>query len=245
MVTLFAAASAPAIRPSQLPNLVQAPPYGLRETNVDGRWHLGFASSVANLGAAPLLVRASRPNRAARAMTAWQIVGGRRVARAGVLRFDTDPTHAHWHLQPFEVYELRREADAGLVASARKAGFCLTDTLPAVTGAGRAKHTALCGRDRPDLVKVGEGISPGWSDVYGPEREGQFLDITDVPAGRYFVVNRVNGGAAIRETRHDDDIAATAIDLEWTGGAAASSTPSVTVIGTCAGAATCATLGIR
>lgn len=242
---LVAAALATAIASggaTPMPNLAQRPPGKLIVTPVANRWHLGFLSSVANVGTAPLLVTASRASRSAPTMTAWQVVGRKRVGRVGVLHYVTDPTHAHWHLQPFETYELRRLSDASLVAVVQKEGFCLSDSA-ALPNAGPRRHVALCGKNRPDLLRLGEGISPGWMDIYGPEKEGQFVDVTSVPAGRYLLVNRVNAGRAIRETRYDDDVAATAIDLEWPGGAAAA--PTVTVIGTCTGAAACATLGVR
>ena len=174
-------------------------------------------------------------------MAAYQFAGTRRLGRIGTLAFEADPTHSHWHLRPFEDYQLRELGSGALVAVVHKIGFCLTDSQP-LPGAGPRGHGAFCGRDRPDLLKLGEGISPGWTDVYGPEREGQFVDVTDVPAGRYLLVNRVNAARAIRETRYDDDVAATAFDLQWPDGPGA--TPAVTVIGTCTGAATCATLGI-
>jgi hypothetical protein len=224
-----------------LPNLSQEPPSGLDVAQVAGRWHLGFTSAVDNVGAGELLVRGSRSRRAVSAMTAYQYAGTTRLGRVGTIRFEANLTHHHWHLLPFEAYELRRAGDGALVTTARKAGFCLTDTRR-LNGTRKAKHTAFCGKNRPDLLLIGEGISPGWGDLYGPEREGQFVDVTGLPAGGYLVVNRVNAGRAIRETRYDDDVAATAFDLEWPDGL--SGEPTFTITGTCTGAAVCATLKI-
>jgi hypothetical protein len=169
-------------------------------------------------------------------------VAGTRVARVGTLRYAVTPTHEHWHLLPFELYELRRAADGALVGEARKTGFCLTDSRRARGGA-RAAYASRCGLGRPDAVRLGEGISAGWSDIYGPEREGQFFDVTDVPAGRYALVNRVNAGRAIRESSYADDLAATLFDLSWPAGPDAP--PATSVVGACTGTAQCGAMGVR
>jgi hypothetical protein len=229
-----------ATRPA-LPNLVQEPPSQFGVKQVAGRWHLGFASTVDNAGRVELRVLGSRADRRAAKMSAYQLVGQRRVP-VGAIVFDTDPTHEHWHLNPFEVYELRRLIEGTLLATVRKEGFCLTDSHGLPT-AGQARYRSYCGFKHPQLLQIYEGISPGWSDVYPPEREGQFVDVTSVGAGRYLIVNRVNSTRKILETRYDDNIAATAIDLAWPGGA--TSAPVVTEIGTCKGVDECATLGAR
>jgi hypothetical protein len=225
-----------------LPNLVQAAPSQLAVASVDGRWQLGFQSAVTNAGAAPLLVNASRPSTSVPTMTAYQFAGGKRLGRVGILSYAADPTHGHWHLNPFEDYELRRLGDGALLATVRKEGFCLSDMLPS-PGAAPPRHIEPCGLRQPDLLRTSAGISPGWQDVYGPGRQGQYVDVTDVPAGRYLVVNRVNSTRVIRETRYLDNIAAAAIDLAWPEGS--TGVPLVTVIGTCAGVTVCATLGVR
>ena len=231
VVAAASAASAP------LPNLVQEPPSRISGIEVHGRWLLGFQSTVDNLGSAALVVTASRPDLRTAAMKAFQIAGGRRVARVGTLHFNIDPTHSHWHLLPFETYELRALPGGALVGTAQKSGFCLNDAKRVQPGA-RSLHRTRCGLEQPDLLRLVEGISPGWADVYEPHREGQFVDITGAPAGRYAVVNRVNPGRKIRETSYADNVAATLIDLSWPDGA-----PLVSVAGVCLGTADCREAG--
>jgi hypothetical protein len=239
---LLAAAASQAAAAAPLPNLVQEPPSALAVRQVEGRWHLAFTSTVDNLGSAALVVVATRASRSTPTMEAFQLVGGARVARVGSLRYVVDPTHEHWHLRPFERFELRRAADGALVGAARKAGFCLTDSRrvrPNLPGLYRAR----CGLKRPDALRLREGISAGWADVYGPEREGQFVDVTGVPAGRYALVNRVDGDGRMRETSYADDVAATFFDLSWPDGATAA--PALSVVGVCLGVAQCVADGIR
>lgn len=224
-----------------LPDLVQQPPVLSGVVQVDGRWRLGFTSAVANEGPGELLVVGSRPSRSAPTMTARQIVGGRPAGAVGTLAFAHNSTHNHWHLLPFETYELRAGAVGKLVSRARKAGFCISDDRP-LPGAGPARHVARCGLGRPDLLQVREGLSPDWVDVYGPQREGQFVDITGLRAGLYVLVNRVNADGAIRETDGENDVAGAIFGLSWPEGPDAP--PALTPEGTCSGARVCALAGV-
>jgi hypothetical protein len=233
VVSVVAASAATA----PLPNLVQEPPSRISAVAVGSAWRLGFASTVDNLSSVALVVTASRPSLRTKTMTAFQTAGGKRVARVGTLHYNVDPTHSHWHLLPFETYELRALPSGALVGKARKTGFCLNDSRPVTEGA-ESLHRTRCGLDQPNLLRLVQGISAGWADVYDPQREGQFVDITRAPAGRYAVVNRVNPSRAIRETSYADNVAATLIDLSWPDGK-----PLVSVAGVCLGAADCRAAG--
>ena len=58
-----------------------------------------------------------------------------------------------------------------------------------------------------------EGLSPGWADDYKPNLEGQFLDVTSVPAGRYLLVHRTNVDGRLRESRRGNDAASVLLSL--------------------------------
>ena len=60
-----------------------------------------------------------------------------------------------------------------------------------------------------------EGSSVGYTDRYPAFYEGQSLDLTGVPAGRYTVVNRVNPYLRFRELRYDNDAASVAMRISW------------------------------
>ena len=70
-----------------------------------------------------------------------------------------------------------------------------------------------CGSLAPGLLAVREGISPGWGDDYDPQREGQYLDITTVPAGRYRLVHRANPYRRLREATLANNTASLLIEL--------------------------------
>jgi Lysyl oxidase len=232
--------------PSELlPDLDQAVPSKLEIVEEGDTYRLVFASAVDNVGAGPLLIVGERPNRGTPAMTVRQLVrradASTRVrALPGEIRYVTAETHEHWHLLGFETYELRRAADGTLVQPDAKTGFCLGDRYET---AGRDEQpgepkrpvwTEECGRGEPGLLEVREGISPGYGDDYDPGLEGQFLDVTNVPASRYLLVHRANPERAIEENDYDNNAASVLIQLRRAG-----AIPSVRVLERCPDDATC------
>lgn len=222
-MALIAAVAATAARPQRpaalLPDLDQRPPTKLRVAALGTSVRLGFASNVENLGRGRLMVVGRRATATSPVMRADQLVqlrGGtrRRVTGVGRIHYDVEATHSHWHLLPFERYELRK-LDGRLVAPAQKAGFCLTSdhrVRPHVRGSPpRAEFSGHCGKNFPDASRIVEGISVGYGDVYSPMREGQYVDVTDVPPGDYVLVHRVNAGRRLRESDYANDAASVRI----------------------------------
>jgi hypothetical protein len=212
-----------------LPDLRQDVPldWSLRAVPVDGRIHyrLGFRSAVENVGQGPLVVVASRPSIGEPLMTAEQkilhadgSIGW--VPDIGRLRFDVNPTHQHWHFLAFDRYELRSARRYRRVRRGRKAGFCLGDRYPiapppAATPAVPAYSESNCGSGDAGLLTLEEGISVGWGDNYDPQKEGQYLDLTGVKAGRYYVLHRVNVDGRIREVSRRNNAASALISIRW------------------------------
>ena len=232
--------------PERLPDLRQQLPSELSIRAVkakDGgrrRYHLGFRSAVDNVGEGALIIEADRPSLRIREMVADQVVHRRgalprRIARVGRLRYVQADTHQHWHLLDFDRYELRTADDAHhRVVRDRKSGFCLGDRLrvAGVRGARRPLFSfSECGSLAPGLLAVREGISPGWGDDYDPQREGQYLDITTVPAGRYRLVHRANPYRQLREATLANNPPSLLIDLSRPRGP--SGLPRVHVVASC------------
>jgi hypothetical protein len=211
------------------------------------RYRLGFSSSVENLGRGPLLVRGSR-SRSSREMVVEQLIrrtgaGAERIPGVGLLRYVRHHDHRHWHYLRFERYELRRAADHSLVAPDQKTGFCLGDRYDArpgkrLPGEPRdAVYTGLCGRNRPDLETIREGISVGYGDDYPPQLEGQYIDVTGIAAGRYELVHRVNTNRRLQESRYANNAASVLIRLRRPGGPRAR--PVVSTLARCPDSARC------
>jgi hypothetical protein len=216
--TLACSGSAAGGLPSLLlPDLDQRPPLA-----VSVRWGgppkhhplLVFTSSVENVGYGPLIVVGRRASRRVSTMRANQLVGlqkggFKRVSGVGRLRYNVSPSHSHWHLLPFERYELRTLAGAQIVRD-HKSGFCLTSDhhspLPTLgSPAMRPIQGSDCARDRLRALRLLEGIAVGWGDIYIPAKEGQAIDISGVPPGDYDLVHRVNVGRVLREVDYSND----------------------------------------
>jgi len=191
-----------------LPDIEQIPPYKIGAVRRDGRWYLGFASAARNVGAGGLRIRGNR--RPDGSMAAQQLTeDGLQVLKpaVGTLRYVTTFGHAHWHYMRFMRYELRGIDVPGALMD-RKQGFCLGDA-PWVEG--------WCSRGQPEVSAVEEGVRTGGIDIYEPNVEGQEIEIDrhTAPTGRYVLTSRIGPTGKLAETRADNNVASTVIQLRW------------------------------
>jgi hypothetical protein len=227
LAVVLALAGAGAV-PAPLPDLDQAPPDAVSVAHRQGRLLLVFASAVDNVGTAPLVVEAQRVGDV---MRTWQVVSARRYALATRLRYVRSQTHAHWHLPGFERYELRRP-NGTVVGRDRKTGFCLNDAYETKALNRVPRWTGDCARGRPAAQRVREGISPGFGDDYVPAKEGQSIDVTGAPPGRYVLVHRANPDRVLRERSYANNAASVVIELRGA---------RVRILARCPGSARCGT----
>jgi Lysyl oxidase len=238
---------------SLLPDLDQAAPSNISVVRAvrggNTLYRLAFTSAVENRGRGDLIIVGHRPSHRVSRMTADQLVervdaadrpvADARVHGVGRLRFVRLADHAHWHLIGFERYELRSAVTGRLVARDRKSGFCVGNRYTVIDGAPLTPRSGQfdenCGKNRPGLLTVAEGLSPGWADDYKANLEGQFIDITSVPAGRYLLVHRTNVDGDVREASRGNDSASALLSLRRLRG----TLPRVTVLGICPDSATC------
>ena len=247
-----AARQEPAPKPDPnelLPDLDQRAPRGLVVGGGRGRWTLGFASAVDNVGRGPLWLTARRRSLFATRMDADQKIrlrsgGTRRVTKVGWLRYTADAPHFHWHVMDFDRYELRRAADFGLVVRDRKSGFCLADHYGHAAGRVRIAPAFFFGNCRqfePRADSVEQGTSVGWTDRYQANFHGQNVELTDVPAGIYVLVHRANPGGRIREVTLANNAASARIRVAWPRGRR--NAPTVAVLRRCDGSERCEARG--
>jgi Lysyl oxidase len=229
-----------------LPDLDQALPTEVAIVQEGDMYRLTFASAVDNVGLGPLLIEGRRPERSTRAMEVRQLVrrsdgSTRERSVDGEIRYVRSETHAHWHLLGFERYELRDARSGDLVQPDAKTGFCLGDRYETSRDTelenepSEAVWTEECGRRQPGLLTVSEGISPGYGDDYDPALEGQFLDVTSIPPGRYLLVHRANPDSTLEESSYDNNAASLLIQLRRTTGVI----PAVRVLARCPDSETC------
>ena len=218
-----ASAATPVAQPGDLlPDLVQEAPRDIGISRVRGHDLLGFRSAVHNAGDGPLIIAAGRPNARARDMAAAQLIRRtdgttRRIDAVGFLRYVRSPDHSHWHFLPFERYELRRQGSRVALVRDRKSGFCLGDRYrvePRPAGTVDAPvYVGRCGLANPARLSLTEGISVGWGDDYAAYLDGQHIDVTTVPAGRYLLVHTVNVVGRILERDRANNVAGRRIEL--------------------------------
>jgi len=227
------AALLPDIVPDVPKNLVVEPDDG-------GNLLLAFDTQFDNLGDGPLVIEAEAAAED-ETMEARQSVehedGSMREGEeiAGTLRFERSEDHNHWHFFRFMRYELR-DTNGEIAAPDQKTGFCVGDRYdadPEVRMEGEpdppgvfdiAPEGDWCAEDDPGRDELTMGLSVGYGDNYEAFLEGQSIDVTDLPDGRYVLVNRVN--ADLEETDTENNAASLLIEL-------ATDEPTVSVIERC------------
>jgi hypothetical protein len=212
-----------------LPDLVAHEPaeLSLRAVRRDGdvRYLLGFRSAASNLGRGPLIVDAERDLRRPLELAATQVIHrvsgpAERRPLGTALTYVVSSDHSHWHYPAFMRYELRRPGRTGArVGRDHKTGFCLGDRydahplrrLPGKPAVPR--FTTACGKNRPNLARLREGISVGYGDDYAPLLEGQAIDVTELSPGRYRLVHTVNPDRSLAERSYRNNVSSIALRI--------------------------------
>jgi hypothetical protein len=178
---------------------------------------VGFRSATDNLGSGPLVVDAHRDPRRPSLLATTQVITREDGSEEhhplrARLRYVHSPDHSHWHLLGFMRYAVRVPGGGRRLGRDRKTGFCLGDryaTPPARALRGKRRTPAFaqtdCGRGSPDLASLRQGISVGYGDDYDAHLEGQEIDVTDLPPGRYVLVHTVNPGRSLAESTYGNN----------------------------------------
>ena len=84
--------------------------------------------------------------------------------------------------------------------------------------AGLAAHGVYrsCGGGQPSLLAVTVGVSVGWADIYGPNSFQQWIDITHVPDGTYFLYSKADPNNFFQESNNNDNVTWTKISISGT-----------------------------
>lgn len=116
--------------------------------------------------------------------------------------FEWAACHKHYHFKNFAQYSLLDDAGATVVLG-RKQAFCARDSA-------RVDKTA------PYVAKYdceNQGIQKGWEDIYDPSLPCQYLDVTDIPKGTYWLDVVVNPNQVITELNYENNHARVKVDL--------------------------------
>jgi len=201
-----------------LPDLVVAPPRQiLIATEFNGRKWLVFTTSIANVGTGPMEIDGARFRGGD--WNAWQRIvrsngTSYRVPMPDVrFIYQGSKDHGHWHIHGAARYELWR---VGKIAKIRtKRGFCLYDSSRYRSGIHDTPAAAKypregCGTKESLILRT--GVSVGWKDDYFWRITGQKLDVTNLPNGRYRLINRVDPRNWFQESNDRNNT--TWVDLE-------------------------------
>jgi hypothetical protein len=183
------ATPAPTLPPVDLPDLQMDPLRDFAvETTDDGRRLLRFTATIINVGDGPMEVWAERDGDALRE-------GVQRVYDddGEFVDIPTDATffwagdgHDHWHVRDMQGYHVEALEGGDATAVSEKHGFCLFDNYPLDEPIPGAPDEAAyqCPGHR-GAARIEMGLSVGWRDVYSASLPNQYIDITELPAGRY------------------------------------------------------------
>ena len=125
-------------------------------------------------------------------------------------QFEWGDCHGHWHHNGYAKYDLF-DLNGALIPIGFKNGFCVMDLECSDGGT----YQYGCGN---------MGISAGCGDIYGAGLSCQWIDVTDVEDGTYYLVVRANyefipDALGREEMDYDNNHAAVCINLDRTSGA--------------------------
>lgn len=181
------------------PDLAMAPLDDFQIQWVNGRRMLRFTAMMVNVGSGHFEVRGRRTS-TSDPMAIRQIIYtspsrtaiAREIPTAAVGQWSGDG-HDHWHVQEMMRYDLW--GDAGTYRGA-KVGFCFLDSdawqlsLPGASSSPFYRGSWCA--TTPSALSNRMGISVGWGDEYEWYLAYQWVDITGMPAGNYWVRAKVD-----------------------------------------------------
>lgn len=200
-----------------LPDLMPLASYlndwNLDTTEMPGHTLLRLSNGVEDAGAGPLELRGGTTNPDGTQQVFQRIYnsdGTFSDRLAGTFVFH--PEHGHIHFEDYAQYNLRAvTADGGvgdIVAAGQKTSFCLLDVDHAnssLRGTPSREHYNDCGQF--------QGISVGWADVYDSGLPEQWIDITGVADGNYWLESVVDPSNRIVESDESNNIVRVQISL--------------------------------
>ncbi len=143
-----------------------------------------FGTRIANIGTSDLIIGAPE---------------------SGNPLWELDACHGHYHFESHAQYDLIDVATARTLPIGVKNGFCLRDDT--VWDAAKAVR----GCENYDCDS--QGISAGCSDVYAPDLDCQWVDITDVAPGDYTLRVTTNPNAQVPELDYTNNSATVQIRI--------------------------------
>lgn len=177
-----------------LPDLISDPPRPgfskeIVDLNGDTRLVVDLDGYIHNIGDGPLDVVGNPQLDNGMAQRVYENGEWREVSYPTV-RFENDDGHNHFHLIEAVHYVFWNEDQGALAANGSKVGFCLVDTEQMEPGTSQDYSEELdnyCDQDNPESTDLRMGISVGWRDTYDRSTTLQWVDVSELDPGRYWI----------------------------------------------------------
>ncbi len=122
--------------------------------------------------------------------------------------FTYHPGHGHIHFDGYAIYSLREVTPEGgvgeIVATGGKISFCLIDIAEYNPDAGPSNYHS-CGQT--------QGVTAGWTDVYTRGLANQWIDITGIPDGEYWLEVVVDPESQLLESDETNNVTRIIVDI--------------------------------
>ena len=194
--------------------------YGASQQWMRGKTLLRFANAVANVGQGPLETYADQivedpvdGQEVPVSQRIYQSGGGFVTKAAGVLHFHDQGSHHHFHFEDFAEYNLRAVTPGNgvgaIIRTGGKAGFCLRDSYQYDSGIPGAPPNVVYG----DECYPKSGISVGWADWYGATLDFQWIDVTGLPPGQYWLESIADPENRLAESNENNNATRILVNL--------------------------------
>ncbi len=160
--------------------------YDARVIHGNGQKQLTFTNTTVNVGDGPLeMFAVLRPDGSEIAyQRIYNADGNFTDRRVATFDFPADAGFDSLHFKDFIDYNLRQVTPAGgignVVASAQKVVYGVADDV-------QYDHDVPAAPRDPAYPNGNMGLSPGWGDVYDVDSQGQFIDVSSLNDGTYWL----------------------------------------------------------
>ncbi len=174
---------------------------------IPGHVHIRFSNATANVGFGPLFIFPGAPSGNGQIVNQriFTSQGGFRDREAGVFLYH--PTHNHFHFGSWAQYRIRAvlagDAVGPVLREGAKTSFCLLDSR---------RHTATPSQGPVSPTRTfvscsddAQGISVGWEDLYSRTLPDQWIDITGLTPGQYWLESIVDPNNLIEEGNENNN----------------------------------------
>ena len=180
------------------------------QLQIPGRTLMRVSTATANVGAGKLELRGTAANPAV-LQRIYNLNGTWSERLAGTFTFH--PTHGHLHFDGWLQFHLRAVTAGNgvgdIIAAGDKTSFAIIDLQP--------HNLSLPGAPQSSVYSGGltQGISVGWRDVYDKSLTDQWIDVTNVPPGTYWLESVVDPDNRVLES--DETNNTTRIQITYAG----------------------------